>query len=58
MKARIEKERGKRVDKTEGYSNDEEALRQEFGIDLEVDRSEAAGGRRDTGRGHGRHRPQ
>jgi len=32
-------------------------LRREFGIDLEVDESEAAGGLSDTGRGHGRRRP-
>jgi len=30
LKARIEKERGKCVERKEGYSNDEDALRQEF----------------------------
>jgi len=58
LKARIEKERGKRVERTEGYSNDENALRQEFGIDPEVDGTEAAGGLGDAGRGHGRRGPQ
>jgi len=58
LKARIEKEQRKRVERTEGYSNDEDALRGEFGIDLEVDGSEAAGGLGDTGRGHGRRGPQ
>jgi len=38
------------------YSNNEDALRQEFGIDLVVDGSEAAGGLKDPGRGHARHR--
>jgi len=57
-KARIEQERGKRVERTERYSNNEDPLRQEFGIDLEVDGSEAAGGLRDTGRGHGQCGPQ
>jgi len=56
--ARIEKERGKRVETTEEYSNDKEALRRGFGIDPEVDGSEAAGGLGDAGRGHGRRRLQ
>jgi len=55
LKTRIEKKRGKQVERTEGHSNDEEALRREFGMDLEVDGSEAAGGLGDAGRGHGRH---
>ena len=58
LKARIERERRKRVERTEGYSNNDDALRQEFGIDPEVDGSEAAGSLRDAGRGHGRHGPQ
>ena len=33
-------------------------MRQEFGIDLEVDGSEAAGGLGETGRGDGRRGPQ
>jgi len=57
LKARIENARGKDVERTEGYSNDEDALRREFGIDPEVDGSEAAGCLRDAGRGHGRHGP-
>jgi len=58
LKARIKQERGKRVDITEGYSNNEEALRREVGIDPEGDRSEAAGGPEDADRGHGWRRPQ
>jgi len=54
LKARIEKEQEKRVERTEGYSNDEDALRRKFGIDPEVDGSEAAGGLGDPVRGHGR----
>ena len=48
----------KRVEETEGYSNDKHTLRREFGIDSEVDGSEAAGGLGDTGRGHGQRGPQ
>ena len=44
LEARIEKERGKRRERTEGYSNDEDTLRQEVGIDPEVDGLEAACG--------------
>jgi len=58
LKARIKNERGKRVVRTEGYSNNEDALRRDFGIDPEVDGLEAAGGLGDTGRGHGRREPQ
>jgi len=58
LKARIEKDWGKRVERMKGYSNDEDALRLEFGIDPEVDGSEAAGGLGDAGRGHGRRGPQ
>ena len=32
LKARIARERGKQVEKIAGYSNDEEALRREFGM--------------------------
>jgi len=42
----------------EGYSNDKDTLRREFGIDPEVDGSEAAGGLGQAGRGHGWCRPQ
>ena len=58
MKARIDNKQGKGVERTEGYSNDENALRREFGIDPEMDRSEAAAGLGDTGRGHGWRRLQ
>jgi len=53
LKARIDKEWGKHLERTEGYSTDEDALRREFGIDPEVDGSEAAGGLRDAESGHG-----
>jgi len=49
LKARLEKERGNCVERTEGYSNDEDALRRGFGIDPEVDGSEAASGLGDAG---------
>jgi len=54
LEARIAKERGKRVEKTAGYDNDEDALRREFGSDTELDELEAASGLMDTGGGHGR----
>ena len=40
-----------------GNDNDKEALRREFGSDIELDELEAAGGIVDTGGGHGRHKP-
>jgi len=49
LEARITKERGKRVQRTAGYHNDEDALRREFGSDTELDGLEAAGGLMDTG---------
>jgi len=52
------KERGKRVARTAGYDNDEDALRREFGSDTELDELEAAGGLRDPGGGQGRQEPQ
>jgi len=58
LQARIAKERGKRVERTAGYDNDEDALRWEFGSDMELDELEAAGGLMDTGGGHGRHEPR
>jgi len=58
LKTIIKKEWGKRVERTEGYSNAEDALRSELGIYPEVDGSKAAGGLGDAGRGHGRRRPQ
>ena len=53
MEPRIAKVRGKRVERTAGYDNDEEALRREFRSDTELDKLEAAGGLVDTGE-HGR----
>jgi len=58
LKARIAKERGKRVERTAGYDNDEDPLRREFGSDTELDELEAAGGLADTGVGHGRQEPR
>jgi len=57
LEARIAKERGKRVERTAGYDNNEDALRREFGSDTELDELEAAGGLVDTG-GHGRQEPR
>ena len=42
--AKIAEERGKRAERTAGYSNDDDALRREFGIDLEPEVSESARG--------------
>jgi len=58
LKARMEKERGKCVERTEGYSNDEDGFRRAFGIEPEADGSEAGGGLGEGGRGHGRPGPQ
>ena len=44
MEAKIAQERGKRAERTGGYSNDDDALRWEFGIDLEPEVSESAQG--------------
>ena len=53
LQARIAQERGKWVKRMAGYSNDDEALRQEFGIDLEPEVCEsAAGGLADLGSQH------
>jgi len=54
LEARIAKERGKRFERTAGYDNDEDGLRQEFDSHTELDQLEAAGGLMDTGGGHGR----
>jgi len=48
LEARIAKKGGKRVERTAGYDNDEDALRREFGSDTELDELEAAGGLMDT----------
>ena len=50
LEARIAKERGKQVERTAGYSNDEEALRREFGIEPAPYEAESAGGVADEGR--------
>jgi len=50
LEAKIAKERRKRVERTVGYDNAEDALRQEFGSDIELDELETAGGRADSGR--------
>jgi len=57
LEAKIAKERGKRVERTGGYDNDEDALRPEFGSDTELDELETAGGRADSGR-HSQSEPQ
>ena len=51
LEARIATERGKQVVRTAGYSNDEEALRREFGIGPGPDGLESAGGVADDRRG-------
>jgi len=58
LEARIAKEQGKRVERTAGYDNDEDALRRKFGSDTELDELEAAGGLVDPGGGHGRQEPR
>jgi len=57
LEARIGLERGKRVERTAGYDNDEDALRREFGSYMELDALEGAGPLVDTG-GHGRQEPR
>jgi len=49
LEAKIANERGKRVERTVGYDNDEDALRQEFSSDTELDELETAGGHTDSG---------
>jgi len=44
--AKIAQERGKSAERTAGYSNDDDVLRREFGIDLEPKVSESARGSR------------
>ena len=46
MGAKIAPERGKRAERTAGYSNDDDVLGREFGIDLEPEVSESARGSR------------
>jgi len=57
LEAKIAKQRGKRVERTVGYDNEEDALRREFGSDMELDELEMAGGRVDSGR-HSQRKPQ
>jgi len=42
--AKIAREWGKRAERTAGYSNDDDALRREFGIDLEPEVLESVRG--------------
>ena len=51
LEARIARERGAQVERTARYSNNEEALRREFGIGPGPDRLESAGGVADDRRG-------
>ena len=44
MGAKIAQQWGKRAERTAGYSNDDNALRREFGIHLEPEVSESARG--------------
>ena len=53
LQARIKKEWGKHVERMERYSNDEDALRLELGIDPEADESGAVGGLVGAARGDG-----
>ena len=46
MGAKIAQKRGKRAERTAGYSNDDDVLGREFGIDLEPQVSESAQGSR------------
>lgn len=54
---RIIKEQGKSPERMVGNDNDKEALRREFGSDIELDEGEAAAGLVDTGSEHGWHKP-
>ena len=51
LEARIARERGKQVERTAGYSNDEEAFRREFGMGLGPGGFDSAGGFADERRG-------
>jgi len=58
LETRITQERGKRVERTAGYSNYDDTLRREFAIDLKPEVSEStAGGRANLGRQHGQQEP-
>ena len=51
LEARIARELGKQIERTAGYSNDEEALRREFGMGPGLGGFESAGGVADERRG-------
>ena len=51
LEARIARERGKQLERTAGYSNDEEALRREFGMGPGPDGLDSTGGVADDRRG-------
>ena len=51
LEARIARERGNQVERTAGYSNDEEALWREFGMGPGLGGFESAGGVADERRG-------
>jgi len=57
LEVKITKQRGKRVERTVGYDNDEDSVRREFGSDTELDELETAGSRPDSGR-HSQRKPQ
>ena len=57
MEGKIARERGKRMEWTVGYDNDEDGLRWEFGSNMELDELETAGCRLDLGR-HSQREPQ
>jgi len=56
--AKIAKERGKQVERTVGYDNDEDALRLEFRSHTELDELETAGCCVDSGRHSQREQPR
>ena len=58
LDARIAKEGGKLVERTAGYENNEDALRQECGSDTELDELQVAGGLPDTVKDHRRKQPR
>jgi len=59
LKARIALEGGNRVERAAGYSNDDNVLRLEFGIDLEPEVSESTAGHcTDLRKQHGQREPQ
>jgi len=57
LEAKIAKVRGNRGERPVGYDNDEDAVRQEYGSNKELDELETAGGHADSGR-HTQRKPQ